>query len=227
MSIRKDIDSKTFTFPKTMPLSLKLKDMLEESVDEKYYLSDSMISSIINWKAQQKPFERVLGNNSISPTLTARGAGETHSGMVLYDENLDETTNLQEVIKGSSYLRNFGSKGKIQDLEDICDTLIAGMGNGGGNIPIIETSKLRIRKLTPLECYRLMGFEDEDYYRAANVNSNTQLYKQAGNSIVVNVVKQILNELFKVLDSKINRLQKEIYALLLLNEQLTTNIVAS
>lgn len=54
---------------------------------------------------------------------------------------------------------------------------------------------LRIRKLTPLECWRLMGFDDEDYYKAEKVNSNTQLYKQAGNSIVVNVLYAILQNL--------------------------------
>lgn len=50
---------------------------------------------------------------------------------------------------------------------------------------------IRIRRLTPREYYRLMGFDDEDYEKAAKVNSNTQLYKQAGNSIVVNVLEAI------------------------------------
>lgn len=49
-------------------------------------------------------------------------------------------------------------------------------------------NNLRIRKLTPKECWRLMGFEDADFEKAEKVNSNTQLYKQAGNSIVVNVL---------------------------------------
>ena len=53
----------------------------------------------------------------------------------------------------------------------------------------------RIRKLTPKECWRLMGFDDADYAKAAQVNSNTQLYKQAGNSIVVDVLMAILNNL--------------------------------
>ena len=53
----------------------------------------------------------------------------------------------------------------------------------------------RIRKLTPKECWRLMGFDDADFDKAAKVNSNTQLYKQAGNSIVVNVLEAILKEL--------------------------------
>lgn len=52
-----------------------------------------------------------------------------------------------------------------------------------------------IRKLTPKECWRLMGFDDASFERAEKVNSNTQLYKQAGNSIVVNVLEAILKEL--------------------------------
>lgn len=53
----------------------------------------------------------------------------------------------------------------------------------------------RIRKLTPKECWRLMGFDDGDFEKAEKVNSNTQLYKQAGNSIVVDVLEAILGEL--------------------------------
>ena len=56
---------------------------------------------------------------------------------------------------------------------------------------------LRIRKLTPKECWRLQGFDDEDFYKAEAVNSNSQLYKQAGNSIVVNCIEEILINLFK------------------------------
>ena len=52
-----------------------------------------------------------------------------------------------------------------------------------------------IRKLMPIECWRLMGFDDEDFERAAEVNSNSQLYKQAGNSIVVNVLEAIFKEM--------------------------------
>ncbi len=55
--------------------------------------------------------------------------------------------------------------------------------------------RYRIRKLTPLECWRLMGFSDEDFRKAAEVNSNSQLYKQAGNSIVKNVLMAILGQM--------------------------------
>lgn len=57
---------------------------------------------------------------------------------------------------------------------------------------------VRIRKLTPLECFRLMGFNDEDFYKVEKVNSNTQLYKQAGNSIVVDVIEEIYEQLFSL-----------------------------
>lgn len=60
---------------------------------------------------------------------------------------------------------------------------------------------LRIRKLTPREYWRLMGFEDKDFEKAEKVNSNTQLYKQAGNSIVVDVLVNIFTNLFKVENS--------------------------
>lgn len=55
--------------------------------------------------------------------------------------------------------------------------------------------QIRIRKLTPKECWRLMGFSDGDFERAEKVNSNSQLYKQAGNSIVVDVLMEIFKEM--------------------------------
>lgn len=61
---------------------------------------------------------------------------------------------------------------------------------------IIEPS-LRIRKLTPKECFRLMNFDDSDFEKAEAVNSNTQLYKQAGNSIVVVCVEKIIEALLE------------------------------
>ena len=59
-----------------------------------------------------------------------------------------------------------------------------------------QTNSLRIRKLTPKECWRLMGCSDEDFHKAEQVNSNSQLYKQAGNAIVVDVLEGIFSKLF-------------------------------
>ena len=59
------------------------------------------------------------------------------------------------------------------------------------------STNLRIRKLTPKECWRLMGISDDDFEKAQEVNSNTQLYKQAGNAIVVDVLEAIFKNMFK------------------------------
>lgn len=58
-----------------------------------------------------------------------------------------------------------------------------------------KKTRYRIRKLTPLECFRLMNFSDEDFYKARSVNSNSQLYKEAGNSICCNVLCAIFSQL--------------------------------
>ena len=71
---------------------------------------------------------------------------------------------------------------------------------GGGNTePKIEKNNLRIvRKLTPKECHRLMGFDDIDYENCKDIGmSDTQGYKQSGNSIVVNVIELLMEHLYK------------------------------
>ena len=237
------LGSYEYEFPKPFELKLRLKDMLEKNVDEKYYLSETLLNQILRWEAQQRPLEKVLGEKSISPTLTARGAGENHSGMVLLCEELEETTNLQEYTKKS--LEKI--KNNIRDINDCSSTNTANPQRAtidNGNLVVVkeatkkgyaiaeegdslnltypnsttrrgrvgkqvsqtlETScnqavvdrDLRIRKLTPKECWRLMGFADEDFDNASKVNSNSQLYKEAGNSIVVNVLEEIFKQFFK------------------------------
>lgn len=95
----------------------------------------------------------------------------------------------------------------VYDIEGITRSVKA--GGGSGNIPKIliggNMNDLRIRKLTPKECWRLMGFDDSDFEKAAKVNSNTQLYKQAGNSIVVNVMQSILINL--LINKSINQIK--------------------
>lgn len=75
--------------------------------------------------------------------------------------------------------------------------------NGGTICPTITTESeiyqmcYRIRKLTPMECWRLMDFTDTNFQKAATVVSNSQLYKQAGNSIVVNVLVAIIGQMIE------------------------------
>lgn len=90
----------------------------------------------------------------------------------------------------------------------ICPTLTEAMGKGGGHVPM-HNYDLRIRKLTPLECFRIMGFDDEDFNKIVGI-SNTQLYKMAGNSIVVDVLVHLFDSLFKALESSKPSEHKEI-----------------
>lgn len=195
------LGNEDFEFPQKEELKLKLKDVLEDKVDKKYWLSDNVISRIRNWKSHQKPFERVLGQQSLSPTLTARGAGEEHSGMILYSDNLSHTTNLESVgLKSKSkkliaLLANTNfNKGEVLNLDLYNQTTNTDVSQCLTE-PNHNSQRLfdgyRIRKLTPKECWRLMGFSDDDFEKASKVNSDTQLYKQAGNSIVVNVLESI------------------------------------
>lgn len=87
---------------------------------------------------------------------------------------------------------NFNQKKVVHRENGICRTII-GQGHSGNEPKVLQG--LRIRKLTPKECFRLMGFEDSDFEKAEAVNSNSQLYKQAGNSIVVPVVQGIIQGL--------------------------------
>lgn len=83
----------------------------------------------------------------------------------------------------ASYPESKTRRGRVQDNGNTCPTLTA----QNQEIVRIE-SQYRIRKLTPRECGRLMGVSDEDISKMEKVNSNTQLYKQFGNSIVVDVM---------------------------------------
>ena len=335
VSIRKDIDHNMFEFPKPYSLEKRLKDFLEPHVDEKYYLSDKMISYI------SAPNQKWTGNNNgafinkdIASTLNT-GEGSRRCDASNYVSNdlpdnfdLQDTNRIMVVGKSKSggerslildedgisnclsatdykqpkqnlirektkkgyaeaqdgdgvYINRphqkcgVVQKGMIQTIktspdigvvvkdeinvignyspsghdasrivhpdgiaptvkenygtvtativnDEIKPKLVGGIGdkksNGGtqyyqrdriydsesiamahpANLPggsykyQVNIPPLRIRKLTPKECYRLMGFSDDDFEKSESVpTSNTQLYKQAGNSIVVDVLEEI------------------------------------
>lgn len=98
-------------------------------------------------------------------------------------------------------------RGRVIEGGDVSPTLDTGCEVGRveeseteskhGVIILEDGTKARIRKLTPKECFRLQGFPDEYFERAAEVNSDSQLYKQAGNSVTVNVIYEIAKRLPK------------------------------
>ena len=163
--IKRELDNGNFTFPKKIENNIRLKDIVETNVDDKYYLTDKQIESIYNWKAYQRPFKRICGKNSVCPTITARGAGEYHSGMVLYSNNLADDTNCE---KGKS-----------------------------GSEVISYVKSLKPRVLTEREAFRIIGFSDEMFDKVVNAGiSKREIYRQAGNSIVSDVLYYIFKELY-------------------------------
>lgn len=90
----------------------------------------------------------------------------------------------------------FESANRVYSRYGVCPTILASCG--GGHTPKIEVEVMqeyKIRKFTPKECFRLMNYTDADYERAASVNSNSQLYKQAGNAIVKSCLMAIFSQL--------------------------------
>lgn len=96
--------------------------------------------------------------------------------------------------------KNFNIRAVVHTTDSICRTL-TGQGHSGTEPKIIGETKMseyRIRKLTPKECWRLMGFNDEDIEKCYAVGeSNSSLYKQAGNGIVTNCIELIFEHLYK------------------------------
>lgn len=95
---------------------------------------------------------------------------------------------------GSLSESNYKQTNRVYDIEGLAPTL--NTMQGGGRIPLIvvtdESGQKQVRKLTPLECWRLQGFSDEQFYKAkATGMSDSQLYKQAGNAVSVPIVKLI------------------------------------
>lgn len=191
ISIKNDINT-DFEFPPKQELKLKLKDMLEDKVDEKYYLSENMINYLENGKYNSAKVSNKLKQTGtgICPTLDTMQGGNRQPFIKL---NNGTKKGYKEAYDGDSvnlsYPNSKTRRGRVG--EQVSQTLQCNDTMG------VVNSDLRIRKLTPKECWRLMGFDDEDFEKAEKVNSNTQLYKQAGNSIVVNVLMAIFKELLK------------------------------
>ena len=143
----------------------------------------------------------VYDNDGISPTVTTN-KGE---GLKVAIKQATKKGYVECEIGGVADLSYPDSKtrrGRVQEDGKICPTLTA----TETGVCRIE-SDIRIRKLTPKECWRLMGFDDKSFKAAEQVNSNSQLYKQAGNSIVVDVLYYIFVELYKAMPYLFNNLK--------------------
>ena len=283
ISIRKDLDNGLFNFPEPFDNGIKLKDILEDRVDEKFYLSDDRVQKFLS-NFNQPDLPVTTRNSDISSTI--RSTYYKNGERNIY-ENIENGKGYEGIVElnkpvrlGNIYGNQFGPgyAGNVWDKNAICPTLMT-MQGGGRQSHMIENPQnsycidanyykgttpeeyikkhrrqlifedesvktpqvtgiekadgcytnqsssfvrkplanlnrtikanthdagvydgIRIRKLTPRECFRLMGFSDQDFDAAQNAGiSATQLYKQAGNSIVVDVLYYIYVELYKAM----------------------------
>lgn len=313
VSIRKDIDDHSFEFPQPFELKTRLKDLLENDVDEKYYLKGSLqffINNSLEQEAKGNGFRfepHVKENADLAKTITTRAGGRMDDNFILDNLQTNEskftfnTDNMAKIIQVCNLVtmngeynqdgelepkiitHNIKQQVKVRKYEVDSKKLVevlreqkqkTGLTNKQLseklNLPLtkiehwfrqdnsfaipdadiwfelkkllnIETNefdlpitefeykdnifeksnrcyheyglsptltstsadekiitKFRVRKLTPKECWRLMGFDDEDIDKCIAAGlSNSQLYKQAGNSIVVNCIEEIYKRLFK------------------------------
>ena len=207
------LENMHYKFPKPSELKTKMKDLLEEKVDDKYYLSEKYLKCFSDMKNRngftrgERFNPRKLEECNTAFAITTRVGQRATDNFIIQKGHGFNKGGIKENIvpaltKSSWQENNFivninpsgkGMNGNVYNT-DLSPTLTTNKGEG---IKISQNNDYRIRKLTPLECWRLMGFSDNDYYAAKSVGiSDSQLYKQAGNSIVVTVLEAIFRQLF-------------------------------
>jgi DNA (cytosine-5)-methyltransferase 1 len=238
----------SYTFPQPIPLKLKLKDLLENNVNEKYYLSDDLMQHIQKTAEEHEEYtqyDRYNGDLEMwcrvwkdkSPTLNTKCKD---TKIYCNNKSLQETLKQNE-IKDTCYIdtynkrineeksgtittgvsfrnntflaiKNATKKGYLKATEgdgiDISSRMEHHRGNvqkdkiqtlttsGGNDRGVVEN--LRIRKLSPRECWRLMGVKDEDYEKCAKNQSDSSLYHLAGDSICISCLMALFSQLLDI-----------------------------
>lgn len=224
-----------YNFPQPIHLQRSLKDILEETVDKKYFLSEKMIRCFIKHNEKQKEKcggfmwgikeldgiaatittkagsragdtyirvfghissmreqnGRVYGTNGISPTLTTCSGGNQNPFILVNNATnkghdkatIGDSINLD--YPNSKTRRGRVGKGVSQTLTTSCNQAVV----------VPPTNGEMIRRLTPKECFRLMGVRDDDFEKIAKHQSDCSLYHLAGDSIVIDVLKAIFNKM--------------------------------
>ena len=276
---------KTFNFewPEQKEVNTRLRDILEDEVDEKYYLSEDKTAKLIEQLSEKDEGLRQIGYinknmqgnrvydyNGIGANIASQTGGLGGKGVSLITDNEPQQLGLLDMKGQENIRRVYGTEGVSPTLtsmqggyrepkiveeqipywipkpneinrtlrtggksslsekhnydyiaEEVRSTLTPERENkrqegrrfkendepaftvntqDRHGVTIVQYPKYRIRKLTPLECWRLQGFPDEAFYTAQEVGiSNSQLYKQAGNAVTVNVVEAIGAEIVRLI----------------------------
>jgi len=194
-----------FKFPESIPLKYKMQDFLEDYIDSKYYLKEKGVKFVTSSKNRKKRYTQINGDIAICQKANQQfnwhgdfiyeNKSKQEFNEFLFDVNeVEEKYYLSEKITKyvlSSGTKNFKTTIKT-DLE-VARPLLQTMHkmHRAGVDNYVTHNKGRIRKLTPKECLRLMGFGDG----FKQVVSDTQMYRQAGNSIVVDVLIALLKQM--------------------------------
>lgn len=184
-----------YNFPKPFKLNYRLKDYLEENVDDKYYISDKMYEHFSTdhpkykrkkkFERNQKPFNYKGWSN----TITTREKNVVNSTFIKIPE--DTKKGYKEAYEGDGvYLdRPHQKRGVVQD------GMIQTLKTSGSDVGVVDKN-LKIRKLTPIETGRLMGMQTYQINKQMDFMSNAQMYKQHGNGIVAQVIGLIIGMLY-------------------------------
>lgn len=210
-----------FDFPKQMEVNVKLKDVLEEVVDDKYYLTKDKTEALLIQMDELDSINKTKkGSKVIRPVLTPHRTDKRQNGRRFKDNGdpfytltgqdvhgvvIGKPLKVREATKkgfaeaypGDSVNYQFPNsktrRGRVGS--QIANTLEASNSEVG-----VVTPEYEIRKVTPLECWRLQGFPDEAFLAAKEAGvSDSQLYRQSGNAVTTNVVKAIGEKLKKYL----------------------------
>lgn len=201
-----------YKFPMPTELKIHLSDIKETKVDDKYYLSNEMISYLTGVNQKKSKFDRgsvVLNKlkqiieDDICPTITCKCGNRPTDGFIVEEDLTPEEVFKVMVAIAKQKTNNVVTLGNYSPSGHNAATIVASGGvaptvmcNHGTVTAIVEvTPKLLIRKLTPYECFILMGFDKEDYLRAKEVLTDGWLLHVCGDSIVVNVLMAIFGEM--------------------------------
>lgn len=174
-----------YHFPDKIKLKLRLKDLLEKDIDPNLVLSEKVYFDL----------QRFVENKNYTKNskLVCKN---------LKDKRRKYIINLYRFIDGKNHCgRDTSSKynqtARLWSMNGYCPTLTANSTEDTSKMIIYKDNCFFVKRISPLESWRFMGFSDEDFYKAKSVGtSNRQLFKQAGNSIATNVIYHILKNLF-------------------------------
>jgi len=195
-----------FTFPSPIPLEHSMQDFLEDFTDSKYYLKTKGVKFVTSTWNRQKKYTQINGDVALCQKANQQFnwhgdfVFEKVPGTAKFDEFIFNVQDVEEKYYLSSKVKKYvlagGTKnfktGKATDLE-VARPLLQTMHkmHRAGVDNYVTHNKGKIRKLTPRECLRLMGFRDDFKIDI----SDTQLYRQTGNSIVVDVLIALLKQM--------------------------------